>query len=112
MLIVISGSSFSVPSNKICRYLICRRQRHILHMMYNLKLRRPELLDTRDKKIDLRSSKKINFKEERLNSEVYINNPYVRGCNLWKKLPFHVQAAKTKKEFEIMLTDDILESLN
>ena len=74
-------------------------------------MQRPELLDTRDKKIELRSSKKINFKVEKLNSEVYIKSPYVRGCNLWKKLPVYIQMAKTKKEFDSMLTNDVLEKL-
>ena len=54
-------------------------------MMYNLKQQYPAMIDTRDKKIELRSSKKINFKEERLISEIYIKSPYVRGCNRWKR---------------------------
>ena len=54
------------------------------------------MIDTRDKKIELRSSKKINFKEERLISEIYIKSPYVRGCTLWKRLPYIIQAAKKK----------------
>ena len=92
-------------------YLVQRRQRHILHMMYNLRLRRPELLDTRDKGKELRSSKLINFKEDKLNYDVYVKSPYVRGCYLWKKLPSCTQYAKTKKEFDSMLTDEILGSL-
>ena len=50
------------------------------------------MIDTRGNKIELRSSKKINFKEERLISEIYIKSP-----NLWKRLPYSIQAAKTKK---------------
>ena len=58
-------------------------------------------------------SKKINFKEENLNSEIYniIKSPYVRGCNLWKQLPIYIHIARTIKEFDSMLTDDVLESL-
>ena len=55
--------------------------------------------------------RKINFKEEKLNSEIYIKSPYVRGCKLWKRLPLHIQVDKTKKEFDSMLTDDVLETL-
>ena len=69
-------------------------------MMYNLRLRRAELLDTRDKGKELRSSKLINFKEDKLNYEVHVKSPYVRGCYLWKKLPSCIQYAKTKKEFD------------
>ena len=92
-------------------YLNIRRRRHILHMMYNLVERNPALLDTRDKGIILRSSNSVNFIEQKLNSEIYIKSPFVRGCNLWKQLSPVVQKANTKTEFNRMLTDDLLNKL-
>ena len=44
-----------------------------------------ELLDTRDRGIELTSSSKVRFKEMKLNSEIHIKSPFVRVCNLWKK---------------------------
>ena len=92
-------------------YLHKRRQKHLLQAMYSLKNRIPELLDTRDKGIELRSTLHVRFKEHKLNSELYIKSPYVRGCNLWKKLPVCVQKAKTKKEFDKLLTCDLIDTL-
>ena len=80
-------------------------------MMYNLVKRRPDMLDIRDKGIVSRSSQNIKFKEDKLNSEIYVKSPYVRGCNLWKQLPSLIQKANTKMEFNRMLTEDILEKL-
>ena len=56
-------------------------------MMFNLKKRCPELLDCRDTQIELRSCSNVKFKENRLNSKIYVNSPYERGNNLWKQLP-------------------------
>ena len=79
-------------------------------MMYNL-AKRPEFLDLRDKGIVLRSSQNINFKEEKLNSEIYIRSPYVRGCKLWKQLSSNIQRCEPKFEFDRLLTEDLIQSL-
>ena len=92
-------------------YLKIRRIRHLLQMMYNLVQRRPDMLDLRDKGICLRSSQNVNFKEEKLNSEIYVKGPNVRGSVLWKKLPPSIQKANTTEEFNRLLTDDLLESI-
>ena len=92
-------------------YLKDRRKRHILHMMFNLTQRRPDMLDVRDKEIVIRSSSHININEERLHSEIYVKNPYVRGCNIWKQLPAHIQKARTKIEFNQLLTEDLLNTV-
>ena len=69
------------------------------------------MLDLRDKGICLRSSQNVNFKEEKLNSEIYVKSPYVRGSVLWKKLPPSIQKANTKEEFNRLLTNNLLESI-
>ena len=51
-------------------YLKERRNRHILHMIFVLKNRRPELLDMRDRKITLRTSSNIKFKEDISNYDI------------------------------------------
>ena len=80
-------------------------------MMYNSKIGKPYMLDTRDKGIELQSSKNMNFKEDKLNSKVCVKSPYVRGCNLWKQLPLAIQVARTKKELDQLLTNDLPGSL-
>ena len=92
-------------------FLVHRRRRHVLHMMYKLKDTNPDMLDTRYKGCELRSSTKINFKEIKLNSDIYVKSPYVRGCYLWKQLPLNVQTAKSLKEFDRILSDDLLKSI-
>ena len=47
-------------------YLINRRRRHVLHMMFNLVKGRPDMLDVRDKGIVLRGSQNVLFKERKL----------------------------------------------
>ena len=73
-------------------------------MMYKWKDRTPELIDTRDKGIVLRSSCNVRFKEYKLNSEIYVKSPYARGCKLWKQLPSCIQNANTLLEFKHLLT--------
>ena len=68
------------------------------------------MLDLRDKGIYLRSQN-VNFKEERLNSEIYVKSHYVTGSLLWKHLPSVIQKANNKEEFNRLLTDDFLETL-
>ena len=68
-------------------------------MMYKLRDQSPDLIDTRDKGILLRSSSNVTFKEGKLNSEIYIKSPYTRGCLLWKQLPSHIQNVSTLVEF-------------
>ena len=80
-------------------------------MMYNLKIRHPEVLDTRDKGRKLRSSSNVRFKETKLNNEVYIKSPYVQGCNLWKQLPYDIQNAESMVLFKQLLTDEIILNL-
>ena len=81
-------------------------------MMFNLVQRRPDMLDLRDKGISLRSSQNVNFKEEKLHSEIYVKSPYVRGSVLWKQLPSRIQKAKNKEEFNQLLTNDLLGNLS
>ena len=40
--------------------------RHTLHMMYDLKSLRPDLIDSSEKRVVLRSSNKISFKYDKL----------------------------------------------
>ena len=49
-----------------------------------LKLRKPELVEKRDLSITLRSDKNIAFNQEKLNSEIFVKAPHVRGDKLWK----------------------------
>ena len=88
-----------------------RRKKHILHMMYNMKTSHPDVIDTRDKGMNLRSSSNVNFKEYKLINEIYIKSPYVRGCNLWKQLPSNTQHAETLSLFKQMLTDELVLTL-
>ena len=80
-------------------------------MMYNLVWRSPEKIDSRDKGIFLRSSQNVKFKEEKLNSEVYVKSPFARESALWKQLPSTIQKAENKEEFNRLLTDTFLETL-
>ena len=50
--------------------------KHLLHTMYGLKTRKPDLLDCKDKGIVLRSSTKIQFAYEKLNSDLYVKSPF------------------------------------
>ena len=50
-------------------------------MMHNLENRSPDLLDHRDKGIQLRSSLNVRFQECKFNNERYVKSPYIRGCN-------------------------------
>ena len=77
-------------------------------MMFDLKNRRPDLVDHGKKEIVLRSRGKINFKYDKLNSDVYVKSPYIRGNVYWKQLPPNIQYAETKLEFKRLLTDDVL----
>ena len=92
-------------------YLKTRRKRHLLHMMFTLIQRCPDMLDLRDKGMNLRSNENVNFKEDKLNYDVYIKSPYVRGCFLWKQLSSEIQKANTKKELDHLSTDELLEKL-
>ena len=49
---------------------------------------------------------------EQLNSEIYVKSPYVRGYNLWKQLPPQVQKPKTIMEFNQLLLEDLMSSIN
>ena len=80
-------------------------------MMYNMKTSHPDVIDTRDKGINLRSSSNVNFKEYQLINEIYIKSPYGRGCNLWKQLPRNTQHAETLSLFKQMLTDELVLTL-
>ena len=90
------------------QFLNERRKKHLLHMMYNLKIRHPDLLDVREKGMQLRSSSNVRFKEHKLNSEIYIKSLYVRGCNLWKQLSCKIQNAETLSLFKLALTNEII----
>ena len=94
------------------QFLRDRRKRHLLYMMYNLKINNPELLDTRDKGKVLRSNLNIRFKEYKLNNEICTLSPYVRGCNLWKQLSSTMQNAETLLQFKVMLTHKVVISLH
>ena len=80
-------------------------------MMYKQIVRSPELIDTRDKGIVLRSNSNVNFKEYKLNNDIYAKSPHVRGCSLWKQLPATTQNANSLTEFNQLLTNDLIKSL-
>ena len=88
-----------------------RRKKHVLDTMYNMKTSHPDVIDTRDKGIKLRSSSNVDFKEYKLNNEIYIKSPYVQGYNLWKQLPCNIQHAETLLLFEQMLRDELVLTL-
>ena len=88
-----------------------RRKKHFLQMMYMLKSRTLRLVEKRDLSITLRSDKNIAFRQEKLNSKIFVKAPHVRGDNLWKQFPCKVQHARTKKEFDNLLTDRLILSL-
>ena len=94
-------------------FLERRRVKHLLHMMYDLQYRRPDLIafSDKNKNIVLRSSSKAVFMYDKLYSDIYVKSPYIRGNTLWKQLPSNTQQAKTKSEFKSMLTDDVLENV-
>ena len=92
-------------------FLERRRVKHLLHMMYDLQYRQPDLIAFSDKNIVLRSSIKTVFMYDKLYSDIYVKSPYIRGNTLWKQLPSNIQQAKTKSEFKSMLTDDVLENV-
>ena len=91
------------------------RVKHLLHMMYDLQYRRPDLIAFSDKKknIVLRSSSssKTVFMYDQPYSDIYVKSPYIRRNTPWKQLPSNIQQAKTKSEFKSMLTDDVLENV-
>ena len=93
------------------QFLKERRKKHLLYMMFNMKTKNPEILDTRDKGIQLRSSSHVRFKAHKLNSEIYIRSPYVRGCSLWKQLPCNIRHAESLSHFKRLLTDDVVVKL-
>ena len=74
-------------------FLERRRVKHLLHMMYDLQYRRPDLIAFSDKNIVLRSSSKTVFMYDKLHSDIYVKSPYIRR----KQLPSNIQQAKTKK---------------
>ena len=77
--------------------------------MYNLKTRRSDLLDHKDKGgIVLRSSAKIQFTYEKLNSDIYVKSPYIRGNHYWRQLSSDVQNLKSKIDFKKQLTTDMI----
>ena len=83
-------------------FLERRRVKHLLHMMYDLQYRRPDLIAFSDmnKNIVLRSGSKTVFMYDKLYSDIYVKSPYIRGNTLWKQLPSNIQQAKTKSEFK------------
>ena len=86
-------------------FLERRRVKHLLHMMYDLQYRRPDLIAFSDKNVVLRSSSKTVFMYDNLYSDIYVKSSYIRGNTLWKQLPSNIQQAKTKLEFKSMLTE-------
>ena len=61
--------------------------------------------------ISLRSNIKIQFKEDRINYEIYGKSPYIRGIRLWKQLSCETQHAENNLMFDRLLTDDIIQHL-
>ena len=88
-----------------------RRKKHLLQMMYGLKSRKPNLVEHKNRSMTLRSDKNIAFRQDKLNSEIFVKAPHVRDDFLWKQLPSEVQHAKTKKEFDNLLTDRMILNL-
>ena len=87
--------------------------KHLLHMMYDLQYRRPDLIafSDKNKNIVLRSSSKTVLMYDKLYSDINVKSPYIRGITLWKQYPSNIQQAKTKSEFKSMLTDDVWENV-
>ena len=71
----------------------------------------PELVAKSTCSISLRSNNKIQFKEDRINYEIYGKSPYIRGIRLWKQLSCETQHAENKLMFDRLLTDDIIQHL-
>ena len=89
-------------------FLDRRCVRHLLHMMYDLQYRRPDLIVRSDKNVVLRSSSKIIYMYDKLHSDIYVKSPYFRGNRLWKQLPPEIQQVTTEMEFKHMLTNEVL----
>ena len=87
---------------------------HQLYTMYDLKSRRSDLLDCKEKCIVLRSNAKIQFTYEKLNSDIYmyVKSTYVRGNHYWEQLPPDIQNIASKLEFKRQLTDERIANLN
>ena len=79
--------------------------------MYDLKTRRPDLLDCNDKGIVLRSSYEIPFDFEKLNTDLYVKSPYIRGNRYWKQLSSDLQSIHSKIEFKRQLMDEEIANL-
>ena len=79
--------------------------------MYTLMSRRPDLLIVRERKRVLQSDKYIHFEEKRGYSEIYGKSPFIRGNILWKQLDSTIQHAKYMKEFDKLLTNDVIQVL-
>ena len=93
-------------------FLNVRRIKHQLYTMYDLKSRRSDLLDCKEKGIVLRSKAKIQFTYEKLNSDICVKSTYVRGNHYWKQLPPDIQNIASKLEFKRQLTDERIANLN
>ena len=74
-------------------FLDVRRKKHLLKMMYDMIVRKPELIAESKSTMSLRSDNSIRFEEERINYERYGKSPYMRGNALWKQLAYEIQHA-------------------
>ena len=89
-----------------------RRIRHLLIVMFDLKSRHYDLLDSYDCGISLRSSSKVKFDVAISGSDIYGKSFYVCGVKYWNRLPTEIQNAPTKLEFKQLLTLDIILKLD
>ena len=67
--------------------------------MYRLSRGR-QILDTYRPNINLRSRKKIKFKQRQRNMEKFLKSPLSRGIKLWDRIPLAIQRSVTKVKFK------------
>ena len=54
------------------------------------------------------TTKKDNGRSTQIHCEIYRKSPFIRGNKLWKQLTSERHHAKTKIEFDRLLTEDLI----
>ena len=80
-----------------------RRAEHLGVFMYRLSKRNKYIEKSRPN-INLRSRKKIKFKNYNRRYEKYLKSPFSRGVTLWDRIPELVQRSTTKVKFKRDIT--------
>ena len=76
-----------------------RRAEHHSAIMYRLS-RNGHILDTYRPKINLRSRRKVKFKQRRRNMKKILKSPLSGRIKLWNRIPLAIQWSVTKVKFK------------